>query len=432
MATVNYLVRNDIDPAFWDGNRALEDYFLGEGFGSRIGSVTSTAALYSLDTGFFLRLGGTGFTASGGGLGDTGTITSLQILDTDGTTVLLTVSVSLAAQLLNDALDTVDRGIGEMGEWLLSGNDTLNGSADADEMHGYGGADRISGGAGDDYIDGGAGRDVFNGGAGFDVLSFQTPRWDVNALHGIVLNAAAGTVTDAYGNAETFTRFESFRGTEFGDVMTGSSLNEQFMGLGGRDRIDGGGGFDEVQFDRDVYNDRSVGVTVNLTAGTAIDDLGRIDTLINIEAALGTDFADRLTGSAVANRLRGEDGNDVLNGRAGNDTLIGGAGSDFFVFNTALNATTNVDIIDDFSAYTDQIWLDNAIFTTLTATGLLASTAFVSNWSGLAADANDRVIYERDSGMLYYDSNGSGAGGRVAIAHLDAWLNLTAVDFTVI
>lgn len=432
MATVNYLVRNDIDPTFWDGNRALEDYFLGEGVGSRVGSITSTSALYSLDTGFFLRIGGTGFTAGGGRLSETGTITSLQFLSSDRTTVLMTVSVNLGAQLFNDAHDALVRGTGDFGEWLLSGNDTLNGSADDDEMHGYSGADRISGGAGDDFIDGGAGRDVFNGGAGFDVLSFQTPRWDVNALHGIVLNATTGTATDAYGHAETFTRFESFRGTEFGDVMTGSSISEVFVGLGGSDRIDGGGGFDEVQYDRDVYNDRSTGVIVNLTTGIAIDDLGRTDTLINIEAALGTDYADRLTGSAGANRLRGGDGNDVLNGRAGNDTLIGGAGSDIFIFNTALNATTNVDIIDDFSAYTDQIWLDNAIFTALTATGLLASTAFVSNWTGLADDASDRVIYERDSGMLYYDSNGNAAGGRVAISHLDAWLNLTAVDFTVI
>ncbi|MBC7148418.1 MAG: calcium-binding protein [Rhizobium sp.] len=432
MATVNYLVPDGIDPAFWGGNRAFED-FLADGDTWRpVGSVTSTAALYSLDTGYFLKIGGTGFTAGGGRLGDSGTITSLQILSTDGTTVLMTVSLSLAARLFNDALDTFGSGIGEMGEWLLGGNDTLNGSAAADAMYGYGGADRISGGAGNDYIDGGAGRDVFNGGAGFDVLSFQMTHGDVNALHGIVLNAATGTVTDAYGNAETFTRFESFRGTQFGDVMIGSSINEVFVGLGGRDRIDGGGGFDEVQFGRDIYfGARIEGVTVNLTAGTAIDDFGRTDTLINIEAALGTDYADSLSGSAVANRLRGGSGNDVLNGRAGNDTLIGGPGRDIFVFNTALNATTNVDIIDDFSAQ-DTIWLENAIFTALPTTGALASTAFVSNTSGLAADASDRVIYERDTGMLYYDSNGSAAGGRVAVAHLDHWLNLTAADFTVI
>ncbi|WP_454744956.1 calcium-binding protein [Ciceribacter selenitireducens] len=430
MATVNYRFPGGAYPADFNYN-PLFDIILSEGENlTPIGAVSSTAALYRLDTGFYVRLGGTGLTASGGRLGDTGTITSLQILDTDRTTVLQTVSLSLTAPSFNDALD--DFGLVWLGEWLLNGNDTLNGSAGADHIYGYGGADRISGGAGDDYIDGGAGRDVFNGGTGFDVLSFQMTHGDINARHGIVLNAATGTVTDAYGNAETFTGFESFRGTPFGDVMTGSSIGEVFMGWGGSDRIDGGGGFDEIQFHRDTYNGGSAGVTVNLTAGTAIDGFGRTDTVINIEAAIGTDYADRLTGSAVANRLRGEGGNDMLNGRGGNDTLIGGDGRDIFVFNAPLSATTNVDIIDDFSAADDTIWLENAIFTALPTTGALASTAFVSNTSGLAADSSDRVIYERDTGMLYYDSNGSAAGGRVAVAHLDAWLILTAADFTVI
>ncbi|PJI45393.1 MAG: calcium-binding protein [Rhizobium sp.] len=431
MATVTYFSRSDVDPTFSVRNLGIETLLSWEDHDFHIETISPTSARYSLENGFHVKLVGTGFTSAGGQLGDTGTITSLQILGTDGTTVLRTMSLSLATHVFNDALSyfTMYR----LGEWLLSGNDTLTGSAAGDSIIGYGGADRISGGAGDDYIDGGAGRDAFNGGAGFDLLSFSLAHDDVNAVRGIVLNAAAGTVTDAYGNAETFTGFESFRGTQFGDVMTGSSINEVFTGLGGRDRIDGGGGFDEVQFNRDIYyGARFEGVTVNLTAGTAIDGFGRTDTLINIEAVVGSDFADRLTGSAVANRLRGEDGNDMLNGRGGNDTLIGGDGRDIFVFNAPLSATTNVDIIDDFSAADDTIWLENAIFTALPTTGALASTAFVSNTSGLAADSSDRVIYERDTGMLYYDSNGSAAGGRVAVAHLDAWLILTAADFTVI
>ncbi len=426
MATVNYFFPGGVYPAGRDYN-PMFDFFLRDGENmTPIGAVSSTTALYRLDNDFYVRLGGTGFTPNGGHLGDTGTITSLQILRTNGTTVLQTVSLNLTAQLYNDALDAF--GLRSLGVWLLNGNDTLNGSAGADHIYGYGGADRISGGAGNDYVNGGAGRDVFNGGAGFDVLSFEPPYGDASARQGIVLNATAGTVTDAYGNAETFTGFESFRGTQFGDVMTGSSINEVFMGLEGGDRINGGGGFDEAQF----YHYASAGVTVNLTAGTAVDGFGRTDTLINIEAVRGTYYGDRLTGSAAANRLRGEDGNDMLNGRAGNDTLIGGDGRDIFVFNAPLSATTNVDIIDDFSAADDTIWLENAIFTALPTTGALASTAFVSNTSGLAADASDRVIYERDTGMLYYDSNGSAAGGRVAVAHLDAWLILTAADFTVI
>lgn len=448
MGTVSYFFPGSVYPAGLDYNPSFDDFLSDGDNATQVGAVAATSVRYRLDNGFYVKLVGTGFTSAGGQLGDTGTITSLQILDTNGTTVLRTMSVSLTAQLFNDALDAF--GLAGLGRWLLNGNDTLNGSAGSDDMYGYGGNDTINGGGGDDYIDGGAGRDVFNGGAGFDQLSFAKAYQDPNAFRGIVLNAAAGTVTDAYGNAETFTSFESFRGTQFADVMTGSSIDEQFMGLGGRDRIDGGGGFDEVRFHRDAGQGGLAGVTVDLTAGTAVDGFGRTDTLINIEAVRGTENVDRLTGSAVANRLRGDGGNDILDGRAGNDqldggagndrlvggvgndTLIGGAGRDIFVFNTALNATTNVDVIDDFSVADDTIWLENAIFTALTTTGALASTAFVANTSGLAADASDRVIYETDTGMLYYDSNGSAAGGRVLIADLDPGLGLTALDFSVI
>ena len=46
------------------------------------------------------------------------------------------------------------------------------------------------------------------------------------------------------------------------------------------------------------------------------------------------------TGNALNNIITGNAGSNVLNGAAGNDTLTGGAGNDAFVFNTALNAST--------------------------------------------------------------------------------------------
>ncbi|MBC7337217.1 MAG: calcium-binding protein, partial [Clostridia bacterium] len=52
--------------------------------------------------------------------------------------------------------------------------------------------------------------------------------------------------------------------------------------------------------------------------------------------------------------------------------------------------------------------------------------------TGLAQDASDRLIYESDTGELYYDSNGSAAGGSVLIAVLNPNLLMTHMDFTVI
>lgn len=57
---------------------------------------------------------------------------------------------------------------------------------------------------------------------------------------------------------------------------------------------------------------------------------------------------------------------------------------------------------------------------------------FTSNCTGLVTDTADRLIYEKDTGELYYDANGSAAGGSVLIAILDANLSFTYRDFEVI
>ena len=67
------------------------------------------------------------------------------------------------------------------------------------------------------------------------------------------------------------------------------------------------------------------------------------------------------------------------------------------------------------------------------ARGTLSPGAFASNASGLAGDASDRIIYETDTGKLFYDSNGSQGGGTmVQFARLAAGLLLTHADFAII
>jgi Ca2+-binding RTX toxin-like protein len=135
------------------------------------------------------------------------------------------------------------------------------------------------------------------------------------------------------------------------------------------------------------------------------------------------------TGNSLANTIVGNTGANTLNGGAGLDTLTGGGGADSFVFNTALGSG-NIDRITDFSAFADTIRLENAIFTGLAA-GTLAATAFRSNTSGNAADASDRIIYESDTGRLYFDRDGTGAAAKVHFATLATGLTLTNADFFV-
>ena len=107
-----------------------------------------------------------------------------------------------------------------------------------------------------------------------------------------------------------------------------------------------------------------------------------------------------------------------------------GTGYDTFLFNTALSAANNVDRITDFYAASDTIQLENAVFTSLTSTGTLASGAF---YVGAAAhDGTDRIIYNPATGALIYDSNGNAAGGATQFATLGTGLSLTRADFVVV
>jgi serralysin len=136
---------------------------------------------------------------------------------------------------------------------------------------------------------------------------------------------------------------------------------------------------------------------------------------------------DHLLGEAGADTIEGGDGNDYLYGGLDADILTGGAGRDAFVFNTSLKA--GCDQVTDFTHGYDSFRLENCVFTTLTTTGPLASSAF---WSGSAAhDSTDRVIYNPATGALSYDCDGTGSAAPLQFAQLLPGLSVTASDFTV-
>ena len=136
-------------------------------------------------------------------------------------------------------------------------------------------------------------------------------------------------------------------------------------------------------------------------------------------------------GVAGSDWLAGGAGNDRLDGGLGADALTGGGGDDFFVFSTALG-NGNVDRILDFRVQDDTILLDRDVFTDIGGAGALSLGAFHRSAAGTAQDANDRIIYDTDSGDLFYDADGSGAGAAVRFAQLSAGLSISAADFYLI
>jgi serralysin len=108
--------------------------------------------------------------------------------------------------------------------------------------------------------------------------------------------------------------------------------------------------------------------------------------------------------------------------------LFGGAGADTFVFDSAFGAS-NVDRIADFSVADDTIHLDDAVFRGV-KTGQLSQAAF---YAGAAAhDADDRIIYNANTGALSYDADGNGSGAAVQFATVSTGLGLTSADFYVV
>ena len=64
---------------------------------------------------------------------------------------------------------------------------------------------------------------------------------------------------------------------------------------------------------------------------------------------------------------------------------------------------------------------------------MLSGDAFTKNTSGTVTEAEDRIIYETDTGELYYDFNGNRSGGTyVEFAMIAKNLALTNADFLVV
>jgi Ca2+-binding RTX toxin-like protein len=201
------------------------------------------------------------------------------------------------------------------------------------------------------------------------------------------------------------------------DQLVGGSGNDTFIVHSASDIIveQSGKGTDSVRSD------------VSYTLAANVENM----TLTGSNSVNGTGntLANKITGNSAANTLSGLSGADTLNGAGGNDTLIGGTGADKFVFDSALSASTNVDHITGFAAVDDTIVLDKTVFTNL-AVGALASTAF---FAGTAAHlATDRIIYDANTGKLYYDADGTGSGAQILFAQLDAHTALTNSDFSII
>ncbi len=330
-----------------------------------------------------------------------------------------------------DGADNVDGGtgndmiIGEDGIDNLaggSGNDTLDGGAQADNLFGGSGSDSLNGGSGADNIDGGSDDDLIIGGHGADVL-----------------DGGSGTDTLDGGSEADY-----LSGGDGNDSLSGGSGADRIEGGEGNDILDGGIGPDvmlghsgddlyyidnpnDILFEAfgDGYDIAFASASYTLPVDASIEILCTSDALA--KAAI------TLKGNGFANIIEGNAGSNTINGLDGMDTLKGGKGRDVFVFNIK-PSKKNVDKILDFKVKDDSIQLSRTIFKKLSIEEkrhrkILSEEAFCIG--SKAQDEDDRIIYNKKTGGLYYDEDGTGKIKQVLFAKLAKRLKLTEDDFWV-
>jgi len=229
-----------------------------------------------------------------------------------------------------------------------------------------------------------------------------------------------------------------FVGTEGNDGITGDEGDNSLLGRSGNDAIDGGAGSDILNggegIDTAVYQFDPSGVSITLDSDTAInmDGFGDVETLIDIENIIGSEFNDDLNGNDEANSISGRDslddifgngGDDLLTGGNGSDFLTGGSGSDRFIY---LSPNEGGDMITDFEVGIDKITLVANGFGGGLEAGSLPANRFTLGTS--ATTGQQRIIFDDATGELFFDRNGNRAGGQDLIANLGSDSSFSASD----
>jgi Ca2+-binding RTX toxin-like protein len=140
------------------------------------------------------------------------------------------------------------------------------------------------------------------------------------ALSTVIENARGGASHDTLTGNTADNRLEGGAGN---DTLIGGSGQDHLIGNAGDDVLDGGEGVDVAWF-----HDSTTPVSISLATGKGISASTGTDTLISIEGAAGTSFADHMTGTAGDNFFYGRGGDDTFVPGAGNNVIDGGDGRD--------------------------------------------------------------------------------------------------------
>jgi Ca2+-binding RTX toxin-like protein len=449
------------DPFEWsDGEGIFIDYT-----GNSLGNVITVGGLW-INSGSVLDGGDGNDTLQGSG-GDityrfsagSGNYGNDVIVGSDGTLDFADARSSIVANLGGSV---TGGGIGGSGSVTFENMDNAIGGAHDDHIIASpGGFDNsqpayIRGGGGNDTLEGGLGpayalygedgndrlttqfADTLVGGSGSDEFVFLNPN------DSVVMDFVSGTdklVLDAQ-NTSVYGRAGAFAADD-GRFYAAPGA---FSGHDADDRVIYNTTTGELAYDEDgsgALEARHQGFLRPGTTLVAGDIVIENAAMTGGMALDGTGGDDALTGGAGNDTLRGLGGRDTLSGAGGDDwleggtgvdSLTGGAGVDSFVFRET-PTNSNFDRLLDFTSEIDSLRFDDAVYTRLGAPGDFGAgddRFFAGAGARSGVDAEDRLIYDTSTGNLWYDADGSGAGGQLFVGVLQGAPGLVATDIAII
>lgn len=282
--------------------------------------------------------------------------------------------------LIGDAGDDVI--LGGAGGDAIFGDTTPNGDGGDDQLHGGTGDDTVFGGGGRDYINAGDDNDLVDGGDGDDF---------------IVGGLGADEIYGSAGN----------------DIIFGNGIPDgEALPLLATIAVDVDGVREEPLDPAEQFGG-------NLGELPLVDDDAT-------DVAYGGSGRDLIFGLGGADQLFGGKGGDLLLGGLGNDELDGGRGADFFAYSEY--GAGNADHISGFQKK-DGFYLDADVFLGIGAAGETLAKKYFHEGTE-AEGKNDKIIYDKASGTIYYDQDGSGGTYDIQeIASIHAGFKLKAAYF---
>ena len=321
---------------------------------------------------------------------------------------------------------------------------------------GTAGADKLNGTAKDDTLIGLAGDDMLNGKLGNDTVSYATASGAVT----VTLGLSAAQDTGGAGK-DILLAIENLEGSRFGDILHGDARGNVLTGGGGADRLYGGAGVDRLVggtgadlLDGGKGADNLIGGDGNdtyyvdnsgdqvfespLTGPFSQNPVGGNDKAIASVSLTLPQLVEQLvlakgagaidgTGNSGDNILIGNESDNFLFGGGGYDRLTGGLSADTFELNDP--KAFGMSIITDFQHGVDHIALSASFFPAFDGRQGDTLTDADLALGSKATTANQHLVYNAKTGILYYDADGAGGQAQYRIAVLLGHPQLTASDF---